>query len=86
MPNANDLITLRKSPPNRVDKTEGGLEKHLTEPAVMLAYITYLMEQHPGLDGIEIHPDGEHGKQFDGEPGGQSYIIHFTQGQPWGQT
>ena len=65
MPNANDLITLHKPPPNRVDKTEGGPEKHFTEPAVMLAYITYLMDQHPELDGIEIHPDGEHGKQFD---------------------
>jgi len=65
MPNANDLITLREPPPNRVDKTEGGLEKHFTEAAVMLAYITYLMDQHPELDGIEIHPDGEHGKQFD---------------------
>ena len=65
MPNANDLITLRKPPPNRVDKTEGGLEKQFTEAAVMLAYISYLMEQHPELNGIEIHPDGEHGKQFD---------------------
>ncbi len=65
MPNANDMITLREPPPNRVDKTEGGLEKHFTEAAVMLAYITYLMDQHPELDGIEIHPDGEHGKQFD---------------------
>ena len=26
MPNANDLITLRKPPPKRVDKTEGDLE------------------------------------------------------------
>ena len=65
MPYANDLITLREPPPNRVDKTEGGLEKHFTEVAVMLAYVTYLMDQHPELDGIEIHPDGEHGKQFD---------------------
>jgi hypothetical protein len=65
MPNANDLITMRKPPPNRIGKTEGDLEKHFTEPAVMLAYITYLMDQHPELDGIEIHPDGEHGKQFD---------------------
>ena len=65
MPNANDLITLREPPPKRVDKTEGGLEKHFTEAAVMVAYITYLMDQHPELDGIEIHPDGEHGKQFD---------------------
>jgi hypothetical protein len=65
MSNANDLITLREPPPNRVDKTEGGLEKHFTEASVMLAYITYLMDQHPELDGIEIHPDGEHGKKFD---------------------
>ncbi|MBN1156937.1 hypothetical protein JXA85_04935 [Candidatus Woesearchaeota archaeon] len=65
MPDANDLITLRKPPPNRVGKSEGGLEKHFSEPAVMLAYITYLIEQHPELNGIEIHPDGEHGKQFD---------------------
>lgn len=65
MPNTNDLITLREPPPNRVGKTEGGLEKHFTEAAVMLAFITYLMDQHPELDRIEIHPDGEHGKRFD---------------------
>jgi len=59
-----DLITLRKPPPNRVGKADGGLEKHFTEPAVMLAYMEHLMEEHSELDGIEIHPDGEHGKQF----------------------
>ena len=65
MTNVNDLITIRKPPPNRANKTEGDLEKHFTEAAVMLAYVTYLMDQHPELDGIEIHPDGEHGKRFD---------------------
>jgi len=65
MPNTNDLITPREPPPNRIDRTEGDLEKHFTEAAVMLAYITYLMERHPELEGIEIHPDGQHGNQFD---------------------
>ena len=65
MNHANDLVTLRKPPPKRIHKAEGGLEKHFTEAAVMLAYVTYLMNKHPELHAIEIHPDGEHGKQFD---------------------
>jgi hypothetical protein len=65
MPHVNALITLREPPQNRIGRTAGNLEKHFTEPAVMLAYVAYLMEQHPELKGIEIHPDGEHGQQFD---------------------
>ena len=61
----NDLITLHEPPAKRAAKTQGDLEKHLYEAAVMLAYITYLMDVHPNLTGLEIHPDGEHGKQFD---------------------
>jgi hypothetical protein len=60
-----ELIIFREPPPNRAGKVERGIEKHFTEPAVMLAYITHLIKQYPELTGIEIHPDGEHGKQFD---------------------
>lgn len=65
MPKFNDLITLKLPPQNRIEKTDGRYEKHLTEAAVMLSYAMYLFEQHSGLEKIEIHPDGEHGKQFD---------------------
>jgi len=65
MTNANDLITVKDPPRNRVGYTEEGIENHFTEAAVMLTYVTYLMVEHPDLDGIEIHPDGQHGQQFD---------------------
>ena len=60
-----DLVTKKTPPLNRVDKTDGHLEHHLTEAAVMLAYAFFLFENTPNLSQIEIHPDGEHGKQFD---------------------
>jgi hypothetical protein len=61
----NDLIVLRDPPANRVAHVEGEFEKHFTESAVMLAYATYLMDRHPDLAEVAIHPDGEHGKRFD---------------------
>lgn len=59
------LITVKKPPEKRADKAEGGVEKHLTEPAVMLAYTFHLLDHDSTLNRVEIHPDGEHGKQFD---------------------
>ncbi|RLA51139.1 MAG: hypothetical protein DRR42_11200 [Gammaproteobacteria bacterium] len=61
----NDLITLRAPPPKRATKTGGDMEEHFYEAAIMLAYVSYLMDIHPEMTDLEIHPDGEHGKQFD---------------------
>ncbi len=60
-----DLITLKVPPSGRISKTEGDMEHHFTEPAVMLAYAFHLFREDSSLKDIELHPDGEHGKQFD---------------------
>ncbi|MDE0942419.1 MAG: hypothetical protein OSB58_08270 [Alphaproteobacteria bacterium] len=60
-----DLVHEREPPAGRKDKAEGGLERHLTEAAVLLAFAMHLFETEPDLLEIEIHPDGEHGKRFD---------------------
>ncbi len=60
-----DLIDEREPPENRVGKATGGLEQHLTEAAVMLAFAMHLFELDPNPKAIDIHPDGEHGKRFD---------------------
>ena len=54
---------LREPPPNRRRHCEAGLERHLSEAAVMIAFAMYLFEQ--GAKEIELHPDGEHGKRFE---------------------
>ena len=59
-----DLVTAREPPPNRVGKATGGHEHHLYEGAVMVAYAMHLMRAEGARD-VRIHPDGEHGKQFD---------------------
>ena len=59
-----DLITALAPPPNRVGKSEGPHEHHLYEGAVMLAYAMHLIRTQGAWD-VRIHPDGEHGKQFD---------------------
>jgi hypothetical protein len=58
-----DLVIALKPPPNRKDKADGAHEHHLYEGAVMVAYAMHLLRT--GADRVEIHPDGEHGKQFD---------------------
>lgn len=60
-----DLITSHAPPPNCVRACEGGLEHHLTEGAVMVAFAMHLLRTVPGLKHVAIHPDGEHGKRFD---------------------
>jgi hypothetical protein len=62
-----DLITHRPPPPNRVRGCEGGVEQHLSEGAVMLAFAMHLLRTAPGVKEVAIHPDGEHGKRFDFE-------------------
>lgn len=60
-----DLITSKPPPANRATKTEGDVERHFTEVAVMLAYAFHLFNVDSSLKRVELHPDGEHGKQFD---------------------
>ena len=60
-----DLITPKPPPANRVAKTNGDVERHFTEAAVMLAYAFHLFDVDSSLKRVELHPDGEHGKQFD---------------------
>jgi hypothetical protein len=59
-----DLVTALAPPPNRTGKSDGEHEHHLYEGAVMLAYAMHLLRTGPVKD-VRIHPDGEHGKQFD---------------------
>lgn len=59
-----DLVTALAPPPNRVGKSDGPDEHHLYEGAVMLAYAMHLLRTQGARD-VRIHPDGEHGKQFD---------------------
>lgn len=59
-----DLVTALEPPPNRVAKAEGGHEHHLYEGAVMVAYAMHLLRT-ANAHHVQVHPDGEHGKQFD---------------------
>jgi hypothetical protein len=59
-----DLVTALAPPPNRVGKADGPHEHHLYEGAVMLAYAMHLLRTQGARD-VRVHPDGEHGKQFD---------------------
>lgn len=62
--NFDDLITELPPPPNRVGKCTGEHEHHLYEGAVMVAYAMHLLRTQD-VRHVHIHPDGEHGKQFD---------------------
>lgn len=59
-----DLVTVLAPPPNRIGKADGDHEHHLYEGAVMIAYAMHLLRTQ-GAQHVWIHPDGEHGKQFD---------------------
>jgi hypothetical protein len=59
-----DLIVELDPPTNRRGKCDGK-ERHLTEAAVMLAYGMHLLRTEPGLEKVELHPDGEHAKRFE---------------------
>jgi len=64
MPPFDDLIVDKTPPDKRKSKAEGGIEHQFTEAAVMLAVATHLLETEPTATRVEIHPDGEHAKQF----------------------
>lgn len=59
-----NLVTALPPPPNRVGKSIGDHEHHLYEGAVMIAYAMHLLRTE-GANHVRVHPDGEHGKQFD---------------------
>ena len=59
-----DLVTAVLPPPNRVGKVDGTHEHHLYEGAVMVSYAMHLLRTED-TEHVRIHPDGEHGKQFD---------------------
>jgi hypothetical protein len=59
-----DLVRELAPPPNRVGKCVGGLEHHLDEGAVMVAFAMHLLRT-TSTQEVRIHPDGEHGKRFD---------------------
>ena len=59
-----DLVTALLPPRSRLGKADGEHEHHLYEGAVMLAYAMHLLRTQPTKE-VRIHPDGEHGKQFD---------------------
>ena len=58
-----ELIVTKPPPPNRGGFCSGGVEQHLTEGAVMLAYGMHLLRT-TGATRVDLHPDGEHGKIF----------------------
>jgi hypothetical protein len=57
------LATEHRPTPARASRCDGGVELHLTEPAVMLAMAHWLIGH--GATDVEIHPDGMHLKQLD---------------------
>ena len=59
-----DLVAQVLPPEKRADKAEGGMEHRLYEGAVMVAYAMHLLRTTDAQQ-VRIHPDGEHGKQFD---------------------
>jgi hypothetical protein len=59
-----DLVTALVPPEKRLGKADGEHEHHLYEGAVMVAYAMHLLRTER-TDEVRIHPDGEHGKQFD---------------------
>ena len=59
-----DLVTALSPPPNRIGKSDGEQEHHLYEGAVMVAYAMHLLRTQDTRH-VRVHPDGEHGKQFD---------------------
>lgn len=61
-------VTEFRSTAKRAIKAEGGIERRMTEAAVMLAVAQHLLglQTAGGRPGeVSLHPDGEHAKQFD---------------------
>lgn len=76
------LISMKEPPEKRLAKAEGGVEHHMSEAAVMLAFAMHLFKH--GAQKVSIHPDGEHGKRFEI----QAWLAThgFTWREGWGTT
>ncbi|KQT77419.1 hypothetical protein [Methylobacterium sp. Leaf466] len=76
------LIKKHTPSADRASKAEGGVEDHLTEGAVQVAFAMHLLTTVVGLMHVAIHPDGEHAKQFDFEGwlAGQGFAHESTTG------
>ena len=61
---AYEYVTTHDATDKRRAKAEGGVERRLTEAAVMLAVAIYILN-HAESGTVRIHPDGEHAKRFD---------------------
>lgn len=59
-----DLVMMKGAPPNRAGMSPADSEHHLYEGAVMVACTMHLLRSERARI-VTIHPDGEHGKQFD---------------------
>lgn len=77
-----NLVLVKESPEKRLAKAEGGIEQHMSEAAVMLAFAMHLF--YLGAGKVSIHPDGEHGKRFEI----QAWLVAhgFIWGHGWGTT
>jgi hypothetical protein len=73
---ATALTQKREAPQNRRPYSVNGLEEHLPEAAVMVAFAMYLLRE--GAPVVELHPDGEHGKRFDIRSSLESRGFVFT--------
>ena len=62
------FVTNYEPPIKRRAFAEGGVERRLTEPAVMLAFAFHLLECATEEALVTIHPDGEHAKIFEIAP------------------
>ena len=70
----------RDPPAKRRSRCDGEKERHLTEGAVIVAFGLHLLDH--GATGVELHPDGQHGKQFDIRACLESYgfVLHQPKG------
>jgi hypothetical protein len=69
-----DLIKAKvPTDPRRIKGAGGGIEHHLTEGAVMVAFAIHLFKEMPGIQHVRLCPDGEHGKLFQ--------FRHWLEGQ-----
>lgn len=59
-----NLIRFHTPEGARATKAKGGVEHHLTEGAVMVAFAMHLLRTVEGMQHVAIHPDGEHAKHF----------------------
>jgi hypothetical protein len=71
----------------RAAKATGGVERRMTEAAVMMAVAHHFigLQHRLGQAGdVRIHPDGEHAKQFD--ISGHLSVMGFEKTAPTGKT